>query len=64
MARLVDLFGTPVAVINLGLPSFTEDLKKQGVPVQQVDWRPPAGGNAKLLGLIDRIKGRSGKRSA
>jgi FdrA protein len=56
MARLVEFFGKPVAVVNLGIPSFTEDLKKQGVPVQQVDWRPPAGGNPRLLALIDRIK--------
>lgn len=64
MAKLAELFGAPVAVVNLGLPSFTEDLKKQGVSVLQVDWRPPAGGNAKMLAIIDRIKRRGGKRSS
>ena len=34
-------FGTPPNVVNVGLRSFAESLQAQGVPVVQVDWRPP-----------------------
>jgi rod shape-determining protein MreC len=40
-------------VINVGLESFAEDLRAEGVPVVHVDWRPPAGGNARLAALLD-----------
>jgi FdrA protein len=39
-------------VINIGLASFAEDLRAQGVEVIDVDWRPPAGGNARLAALL------------
>jgi len=32
---------TPPNVVNVGLRSFAESLQAQGVPVVQVDWRPP-----------------------
>jgi hypothetical protein len=34
-------FGTPLNVVNVGLRSFAESLRAQGVPVTHVDWRPP-----------------------
>ena len=46
----------PLEAINVGLESFYENLKVQGVPVIQVDWRPPAGGNEKLMGILARMK--------
>ena len=52
-----ELFKEDVRVINLGLPSFADDLKKQGIPVLAVDWKPPAGGNRKTLSILNRIKG-------
>jgi FdrA protein len=42
----------PLQVINIGLESFAEDLRAQGVAVIQLDWRPPAGGNARLTALL------------
>lgn len=44
-----------VQVINVGLESFAEDLRAEGVPVVHVDWRPPAGGNARLAALLDAL---------
>ena len=35
------LFDQPLNVVNVGLRSFAESLQAQGVPVTQVDWRPP-----------------------
>ncbi len=56
MSELKKLFRDPVKVINVGLPSFSDDLKKQGVIVQHVDWRPPAGGNRKIQELLERVR--------
>lgn len=47
----------PVAAVNVGLESFHASLLAQGVSAVQVDWRPPAGGNEKLAGILARMKG-------
>ncbi|HMD90697.1 MAG TPA: acyl-CoA synthetase FdrA [Anaerolineaceae bacterium] len=47
---------SPLEAINIGLESFYENLKIQGVPAIQVDWRPPAGGNERLMGILARMK--------
>ncbi len=46
----------PLAAINVGLESFTESLAAQGAPVIQVDWQPPAGGNARLMAILERMR--------
>ncbi|QXE92655.1 DUF1116 domain-containing protein [Geomonas subterranea] len=46
-----------VNVINLGLEGFCQDLKSQSVPVVQVDWRPPAGGDQELVEALIRLRG-------
>jgi FdrA protein len=46
----------PLAAINVGLESFTESLMAQDAPVIQVDWQPPAGGNEKLMAILERMK--------
>lgn len=38
--------------INIGLESFAADLRAQGVPVVDIDWQPPASGNAALAALL------------
>ena len=48
----------PMAAINVGLESFTESLAAQNARVIQVDWRPPAGGNEQLMGILERMKGK------
>ncbi len=47
----------PLAAINVGLSSFTESLNEQGAQVVDVDWRPPAGGNERLAGILARMRG-------
>ncbi len=56
----VDLtpFKQPLAAINVGLESFTESLTSQQAQVIQVDWRPPASGNEKLMAILERMKTR------
>jgi FdrA protein len=46
----------PLAAINVGLESFTESLMAQDAPVIQVDWQPPAGGNEKLMAILERMR--------
>jgi hypothetical protein len=46
--KVNDLFSQPIGVINVGLESMAQAVKDQGVPVTDVDWKPPAGGLARL----------------
>jgi len=47
----------PLAAINVGLESFAASLKAQGAAVIQVDWRPPAGGDERLMAILERMGG-------
>ena len=49
----------PLAAINIGLESFATNLVAQGAPTLHVDWRPPAGGNEKLMGILERMKSKN-----
>jgi FdrA protein len=55
----LDAFSQPLAAINIGLDSFYASLVSQGAQAVQVDWRPPAGGNEKLTGILARMKKQS-----
>jgi FdrA protein len=49
----------PLAAINVGLESFATSIAMQGAQVTHVEWRPPAGGNEKLIGILARMKQRA-----
>ena len=49
------LLQKPIVVINLGLKKFAESLEAQQVEVVQVDWVPPAGGDKKMMDLLDQL---------
>lgn len=49
------LLSRPVKVVNVGLERFAKELESQSVQVVQVDWAPPAGGNAKLAALLAKL---------
>jgi FdrA protein len=55
-AHLPALLATGPRVINLGLELFAVQLTACGVPVVHVDWRPPAGGDPRLAGLLERLR--------
>jgi FdrA protein len=59
MPKPVDLavLHQPLAAINVGLASFAESLQIQDAAVIQVDWKPPAGGNERLMAILERLKG-------
>lgn len=50
-----NIFGESLRVVNIGLESFAEDLRVEGVEVVQLDWRPAAGGNARLASLLESL---------
>jgi len=52
---VLDLFSSDLKVVNLGLESFGETISGMGVPVVQVDWRPPAGGDIAMIAALDGI---------
>ena len=56
---ILQLFKQDLAVVNLGLASFAENLRASGVEAVQVAWKPPAGGNKAMIEALDRIE-RSG----
>lgn len=49
------LLDQPIKVINVGLEGFAKELADQGVPTVQVQWTPPAGGDAKLAELLSKL---------
>jgi hypothetical protein len=55
-----ELFRTPLQVINIGIEEFADTLRKQSVPVAEVDWQPPAGGNVELVEILKQMYGAPG----
>lgn len=41
--------------VNVGVRAFGDSLREAGFEVVQVDWSPPAGGDAQLAGLLDDL---------
>jgi hypothetical protein len=50
-----DLLTGPVKVVNIGLVSFADELAAANVPVIQVAWSPPAGGDPDLADLVSKL---------
>lgn len=55
MNAVRSLLGKEIRAVNVGLPSFADDLQAQGVQVTRVDWRPPAGGDQEMQKLLERL---------
>jgi hypothetical protein len=53
--KAASLLGQPLRVVNVGLERFAEDLAAHGTTVQQVQWAPPAGGDARLADLLSKV---------
>ncbi len=49
------LFKQDLSVVNLGLESFADNLKNEGVSAIQVQWKPPAGGNKEIADLLEKL---------
>ena len=51
-----ELFRKELRVITLGIETFYRSLKDQEIDTVKIDWRPPAGGNRKLIEILDRLR--------
>ena len=54
-----DLLAAPPRVVNVGLEIFAANIAANGAQVAHVRWSPPAGGNAQLAGLLEKLRVRS-----
>ncbi len=54
-ADLASLIQGSPRVVNVGLSGFAEALATQGVAVIQVEWTPPARGDADLALLLSKL---------
>ncbi len=50
------LFTQNLVAANMGLESFADNLREQDTKAIQVAWKPPAGGDPKLVALLDAIE--------
>jgi hypothetical protein len=55
---------TDVQAVNLGLPLFATAMRDQSIPVQQVDWRIPAGGDLVAVEALVALYGGSSSTAA
>ena len=44
------------AALNVGVETFYDSLQAQEAAVTQVDWRPPAGGNERMMAILAKFR--------
>jgi hypothetical protein len=49
---VAELLGRPLAVANAGVDLFADELERQGVRVERVEWRPPEPGTDEALARL------------
>ncbi|MGA2082664.1 MAG: hypothetical protein ABSH53_18915 [Holophaga sp.] len=52
---LLELLQSRPVFVNVGVRDFGDSLRAAGYDVIQVDWSPPAGGDAQLASLLDDL---------
>lgn len=53
--KVLELFNNSPRVINIGIQSFTQSIKDFGGEALQFNWRPRAGGNKKLIRILNEL---------
>jgi hypothetical protein len=51
-----ELLAAGPRVVNVGLEMFAANLAARGARVVHVEWSPPAGGDSRLAGLLDKLR--------
>ena len=54
--KINELFGKELVVVNMDLDAFADNLHQEGVKVVRMDWRPPAGGDKRLISLLGKLE--------
>jgi hypothetical protein len=55
MDQKTSILDEEIIAINIGLAQFAESLEKQDVDVLHLHWTPPAGGDAEMIDLLDKL---------
>lgn len=50
------LFNSSLSVINIGLESFNDSMLVQNVYSLHLDWKPIAGGDERIITILEKIK--------
>lgn len=53
-----DIFEKKLAVVNIGIPSFRENLESAGAPAIQVEWKPPVAVNPEAVEILEKNAAR------
>ncbi len=53
MMSINNLFASKLRPVNVGLDMFANDMNRQQLNPTMVDWRPPAGGDPRLVAALD-----------
>ncbi|QQD85623.1 acyl-CoA synthetase FdrA [Jeotgalicoccus sp. ATCC 8456] len=59
--KMMSLISNNPSVINIGLKSFTEAVENSGAEVVQFNWRPVAGGDEKLMKVLQFLNNYEGE---
>ena len=49
------LLAGDLKIANIGVLEFAESVEQQKAEVIHIDWTPPAGGDAEMLEMLDRL---------
>jgi FdrA protein len=52
---LEELLQDEPVFVNVGVRDFADSLREAGYEVVDVDWSPPAGGDAQIAALLDEL---------
>lgn len=50
------LFDEKLVCVNMGLESFFDAMGDQGLSCAHVEWKPPAGGNPRLIEILSWLE--------
>lgn len=50
------LFEQELVCVNMGLESFFDAMRDQKLTAAHVQWKPPAGGNEKLVEILNWLE--------
>ncbi|GCF95266.1 acyl-CoA synthetase FdrA [Enterococcus florum] len=53
--QVMELLNTKPRIINVGLQSFNESIQEYGGKSEQFNWRPRAGGNKKMIKILNAL---------
>lgn len=53
--NLIELLNSKPRIVNIGLTSFTDSITTYGGKAVQYDWKPIAGGNKKLIKILNKL---------